>query len=570
MKTRAKSLMECLKQVRPIEAQIFEEAEKESYEKQVPIEQLLIEQGVVSDVDMVLATAAYLDLRPISLKNFSPDPSLIGLLPKDKWKELKAIPVCKTGSHLTVAMADPFNIVGRETITSSTQLELVPLVALEKEITEVSAILAADAPSRALEDILRDMADEDDVEIGKEGLDEAGLDEVMENAGEAPVIRIVNSILIEALRKHASDIHIEPMEKSVRLRNRVDGVLYESPSPPKNLQNAIISRLKIMSQLDIAERRIPQDGRFKIKALGKEVDIRVSMLPTVHGEKVVMRILDKTALAPSLDALGLDQVSYDNFDYALSQPYGMILVTGPTGSGKTTTLYSALQQINIVGTNIITTENPVEYQLHGINQVQINPAVGLTFATALRSILRQDPDVVMVGEIRDGETATIAVEAALTGHMVLSTLHTNDAAGAIARLTDMGIEPFMLSSSILLTQAQRLYRKLCPVCKKETDIPMEILKKNRLDPALFEGTQFYQKAGCPKCNGIGYKGRGALMEILLVNDVIRRTILTNPEADAIAKIAISNGMRTLRDAGLERLREGMTSVEEIMRVTSEH
>jgi len=569
MKTRAKSLMDCLKQVRTIDAEIFDEAKKEATEKQVPIEQLLIEQGVVSDVDMVLATAIYLDLRPISLKTFTPDPSLIELLPKDKWKELKALPVCKTGSQLTVAMADPFNIVGRDTITSSTQLELVPLVALEKEIKEVSASLT-DAPSQALEDILKDMAEEGDVEIGKEGLDEAGLDEVLENAGEAPVIRIVNSILIEALRKHASDIHIEPMEKNVRLRNRIDGVLYESPSPPKNLQNAIISRLKIMSQLDIAERRIPQDGRFKIKALGKEVDVRVSMLPTVHGEKVVMRILDKTALAPSLDALGLDEVSYDNFDYALSQPYGMILVTGPTGSGKTTTLYSALQQINVVGTNIITTENPVEYQLHGINQVQINPAVGLTFASALRSILRQDPDVVMVGEIRDAETATIAVEAALTGHMVLSTLHTNDAAGAIARLTDMGIEPFMLSSSVLLTQAQRLFRKLCPVCKKEIDIPLEILKKNRIDPSLLDGTQFYQKSGCPKCNGIGYKGRGALMEILLVNDAIRRTILTNPEADAISKIAIENGMRTLRDAGLQRIRDGLTSIEEIMRVTSEH
>jgi type IV pilus assembly protein PilB len=568
MKTRATSLMDCLKQVRPIEAEIFEEAEKEAAEKSVPIEELLIEQGVVSGVDMVLATAAYLDLRPISLKNFSPDSSLLDLLPKDKWKELKALPISKTGSQLTVAMADPFNIVGRDTITSSTQLELVPLVALEKEIAEVSASLA-DSSAHALEDILKDMADEDDVEIGKEGIDETSLDETMENAGEAPVIRIVNSILIEALRKHASDIHIEPMEKTVRLRNRIDGVLYESSSPPKNLQNAIISRLKIMSQLDIAERRIPQDGRFKIKALGKEVDVRVSMLPTVHGEKVVMRILDKTALAPSLDALGLDEVSYDNFDYALSQPYGMILVTGPTGSGKTTTLYSALEQINQVGTNIITTENPVEYQLHGINQVQINPAVGLTFASALRSILRQDPDVVMVGEIRDAETATIAVEAALTGHMVLSTLHTNDAAGAIARLTDMGIEPFMLSSSVLLTQAQRLYRKLCPVCKKEIDIPLEILKKNRIDPSLFANTQFYQTAGCPKCNGIGYKGRGALMEILLVNDAIRRTILSNPEADAISKIAIENGMRTLRDAGLERIREGATSIEEIMRVTSE-
>jgi type II secretory ATPase GspE/PulE/Tfp pilus assembly ATPase PilB-like protein len=283
-----------------------------------------------------------------------------------------------------------------------------------------------------------------------------------------------------------------------------------------------------------------------------------------------MRILDKTALAPSLDALGLDQMSLDNFSYALSQPYGMILVTGPTGSGKTTTLYSCLQEMNKVGTNIITTENPVEYQLGGINQVQINPGVGLTFAAALRSILRQDPDVVMVGEIRDGETATIAVEAALTGHMVLSTLHTNDAAGAIARLIDMGIEPFMLASSLLLTQAQRLYRKLCPVCKKEIDIPTEVLEKNRIDPALFPDTQFYQTAGCPKCNSIGYKGRGGIMEILLVDETIRRTVLHTQEADEISKIAVSNGMRTLREAGLERVREGLTSIEEIMRVTSEH
>jgi type IV pilus assembly protein PilB len=568
MTTASKSLMDCLKRIRPIEADIFEEAEKESMLTSVPLEQLLKQQGVVSDTDLVLATADYLEMRPIALENFTTDTSLIDLMPKDKWKEYKAVPICRMGSCLTVAMADPFNIVGRDTIASATGLELVPLIALEDEIEDALTDVSDEQP-QALEDILKDMAEEGEVEVGQEALDEADLGEVLENAGEAPVIRIVNSILIEALRKHASDIHIEPMEKRVRLRNRVDGVLYESSNPPKNLQNAITSRLKIMSNLDIAERRIPQDGRFKIKAMGKEVDVRVSILPTVHGEKVVMRILDKSALAPSLEALGLDTLSYDNFTYALSQPYGMILVTGPTGSGKTTTLYSALQELNDTETNIITTENPVEYQLEGINQVQINPTVGLTFASALRSILRQDPDVVMVGEIRDAETATIAVEAALTGHMVLSTLHTNDAAGAIARLTDMGIEPFMLASSVLLTQAQRLYRKLCPVCKKEIDIPTETLKTNRVDPKLLEDVQFYQKNGCPKCNGIGYKGRGALMEILLINDVIRQTILNSPDADAIAKIAVENGMRTLREAGLEQLREGHTTIEEIMRVTSE-
>lgn len=545
------------------------EAEKEAEQTHIPLEQLLIKQGIVSDVDMALATADYLDLRPISLANFTPDSKMVELLDKEKWKELKALPISKMGSQLTLAMADPFDIVARDTITSATDLELVPLVTTEKEIEDTLASIANE-PTQALEDILKDMADENEVEVGQDSIEDANLDDMVETAGEAPVIRIVNSILIEALRKGASDIHIEPMEKTIRLRNRIDGVLFESPSPPKSLQNAIISRMKIMSNLDIAERRIPQDGRFKIKALGKEVDVRMSMLPTVHGEKIVMRILDKTALAPNLGALGLDQLSLDNFSYALAQPFGMILVTGPTGSGKTTTLYSALQELNEVGTNIITTENPVEYQLDGINQVQINPVVGLNFAAALRSILRQDPDVVMVGEIRDTETATIAVEAALTGHLMLSTLHTNDAAGAIARLIDMGIEPFMLASSLLLTQAQRLFRKLCPVCKKEIDIPTETLKKNRIDPAVFAETQFYQTAGCPKCSNIGYKGRGGIMEILLVNDVIRKTVLNNQEADAIAKIAVENGMRTLREAGLDRVRSGLTTIEEIMRVTSAH
>ncbi|MDF7809113.1 ATPase, T2SS/T4P/T4SS family [Pontiellaceae bacterium B12219] len=564
-----KSLMDCLKQIRPIEADVYAEAERESQQTKIPLEQLLITQGIVTQEDMILATAEYLDIRPISLAGFTPNAALIELMEKEQWENFKAIPIAKLSGTLTVAMADPFNLHGRDAIASATQLELVPLIALESEILK-AVTAATKEPERGLEDILKDMADENEVELGQEGILADGIDDMMEDASEAPVIRIVNSILIEALRKGASDIHIEPMEKRVRLRNRVDGVLYEAPSPPKNLQNAIVSRLKIMSQLDIAERRIPQDGRFKIKAVGKEVDVRMSILPTVHGEKIVMRILDKSALVPTLAGLNLDQQSLDNFEYALAQPYGMILVTGPTGSGKTTTLYSALSELNKIGTNIITTENPVEYQLEGINQVHINPAVGLTFAAALRSILRQDPDVVMVGEIRDKETATIAVEAALTGHMVLSTLHTNDAAGAIARLVDMGIEPFMLASSLLLTQAQRLYRKLCPVCKKPTDIPIESLKRSRIDPARMEGVQFYNTVGCPKCNGIGYKGRGGVMEILLVDDVIRKTILESSEADAIKRVALENGMRTLREAGLDRIREGLTTIEEIMRVTSEH
>jgi len=567
MNRKKRTLIDCLKAITTIDPEAYAKAEHEAIQIQKPIEHYLMEQGLISDVDLALATAQYLNLRPISVSSFSLDPDLIKLMDKERWIEYKALPLGKVGSRLTIAMSDPFDVVSLDAIASITSLHLDQVVAISSELDTVFEALSKES-GQSLDELFKDITDEDDEELElSEEIAEGDLDE--NEVGGAPVIRIVNSILIDAMRTGASDIHIEPMEKTLRLRNRVDGVLYETSSPPKNLQNAIISRLKIMANLDIAERRIPQDGRFKVKALGKEVDIRMSVLPTVHGEKIVMRILDKTALAPNLGALGLDQLSLDNFSYALSQPFGMLLVTGPTGSGKTTTLYSALQEINVIGTNIITTENPVEYQLEGINQVQINPVVGLTFASALRSILRQDPDVVMVGEIRDGETASIAVEAALTGHLMLSTLHTNDAAGAIARLVDMGIEPFMLASSLLLTQAQRLFRRLCPICKKEIDIPLEILKKNRINPEKLTSTQFYSPAGCPKCNGVGYKGRGGVMEILLVDDVIRRAVLETSEADQIKRIAIENGMKTLREAGLDRVREGITTIEEIMRVTSE-
>jgi type II secretory ATPase GspE/PulE/Tfp pilus assembly ATPase PilB-like protein len=350
------------------------------------------------------------------------------------------------------------------------------------------------------------------------------------------------------------------------LRYRIDGVLYESPSPPKQLQSAITSRIKIMADLDIAERRIPQDGRFRIRALGKEVDIRLSLLPTVHGEKIVMRTLDKSSLAPSIAALGLDPGAHDSLVYAISQPHGLLLVTGPTGSGKTTTLYSCLQELNNADVNIITVEDPVEYQLGGINQVQTHASVGLTFAAALRSILRQDPDIVLVGETRDGETAGIAIQAALTGHLVLTTLHTNDAAGAVSRLLYMGIEPFMLASSLVMSQAQRLYRKLCSSCKRETEIPLDTLRANRLDAEKFEGVTFYGPTGCPKCGKLGYKGRGAIMEILLISDPIRQMILDNRDAAAIRVQAVKENMSTLLDVGLDRVRDGITSIEEAIRV----
>jgi len=346
----------------------------------------------------------------------------------------------------------------------------------------------------------------------------------------------------------------------------VDGQLVERPSPPKNLQAAVISRIKIMADLDIAERRIPQDGRFNIKALGKEVDLRVSVLPASHGEKVVMRILDKSSLAPSLSALGLDEHSQKAMEYAIKQPHGIILVTGPTGSGKTTTLYSCLQDLNTPDVNIITCEDPVEYQLEGINQVQINADVGLTFASALRSILRQDPDIVLVGEIRDGETAEIAIKAALTGHLVLSTLHTNDAPGAVSRLLDMGIEPFMLGSCLVLAQAQRLFRKLCTACRAPTEMPPHVLEVNHIDPQFFAGAKIFKAVGCPRCSN-GYKGRGAIMEVLLVNDALRQAVLAGANTSEIREIARRNGMITLKEAGLMRVREGITSIEAALEVT---
>jgi len=551
----------------PIDAEILEEVLAEKNKTASSIEDILLSRELISETDMLLARAEYLEMSPINLSGFSPDENLIDLIPKKEWIRLKMLPLCKTGKLLTVATADPFNIMGIENLKSQTGLSISPVVASETELLSIFEGLTE--ASAGLEDVLRDIEDDTDLEFQEE-LSTDSLDEPGEGADDAPVIRIVNSILVEALRKGASDIHIEPMEKSIRLRYRTDGVLTQSPSPPKSIQAAVASRIKIMANLDIAERRVPQDGRFKIRALNKEVDIRVSYLPTVHGEKIVMRILDKTALAPSLDVLGLAEKPLADLKYAVSQPYGMILVTGPTGSGKTTTLYSALQELNDEGVNITTVEDPVEYQLHNINQIQTHADVGLTFAAGLRSILRQDPDIVMIGEIRDHETASIAVQAALTGHLVLSTLHCNDAPGAIARMAYMGIEPFLLSSSILMTQAQRLFRRLCPFCKKEVKISEEILIENHIALDEFNADEvIYGAAGCPKCGGSGYKGRGAIMEILLLNDKLKRTILETSESTIIRGVAVEEGMQTLRSTGFDKVRAGETSVEEILRITSE-
>jgi type II secretory ATPase GspE/PulE/Tfp pilus assembly ATPase PilB-like protein len=406
-----------------------------------------------------------------------------------------------------------------------------------------------------------------EVEVHAAKHEEIDLDRLAADSEDAPVIKIVNLILVQAMKEKASDIHIEPFQNSLKLRYRIDGELVLAESPPKALSLAITSRIKILAGLNIAERRLPQDGRFRVKVMGKEVDLRISILPTAHGEKIVIRILDKGSLTGGIDQMGMDQDTLTKFRKAIDAPHGMILVTGPTGSGKTTTLYSVLHELNSPEYNIVTVEDPIEYELMGINQVAARSDIGLDFSSALRSILRQDPDIVMVGEIRDNETADIAVKAALTGHQVLSTLHTNDAAGAITRLDDMGIEPFLISSSILMTCAQRLVRRVCTNCREEFVPEAEIFE--RLGMEEKKGVVFYHGTGCDRCKGRGYLGRVAIVEALPISEAIRRLIIKRASAAIIKNQAMTEGMKTLRMVGIEKALEGITTLEEIWRVTSE-
>ncbi len=528
-------------------------------------------KAISDPIQRVLAAADYFSMPPMALpQGFVPEESLLCGRGVEFWSKAKALPLARVAGRLTVAFADPFDLPSREEVARVSGGNVWSVVAAESEVSEalgrIKAKEDATNPALALENIMR--GQEADVEVSAVDTGKADeFDASLDAAGEAPVIRMVNSMMIEALKTKASDIHFEAMEKASRLRYRIDGALVERPAPPKALHNAVVSRIKIMSNLDIAERRQPQDGRFKIRALKKEVDVRVSILPTVHGEKVVMRILDKANLAPGLSSLGLDEYAYKAMKFAIDQPHGIILVTGPTGSGKTTTLYSCLQDLNKDDVNIVTAEDPVEYELSGINQCHVNVAQGLTFAGILRSVLRQDPDIVLVGEIRDGETADIAVKAALTGHLVLSTLHTNDACGVVARLFDMGIQPFMLASSLILAQAQRLYRRLCPYCRKPVEVDRALLEANKVDPAPFEGVEIFGPVGCAKCHGTGYKGRGAMMEVLPISPKIRHIIEKGGNAEQLRAAALEEGMVTLKDAGMMKVRAGLTSLEAAFAVT---
>ncbi len=525
---------------------------------------------------MAVSMGRVLNTAPVNLARLMVLPEVAELLPREVAHNYKVVPISRLENKLFLAMADPLNVLAIDDVKRITKLEIMPLIAPERAIIDkLNAIDAA--KSGSMEDIINDAqrvaddeSDADNLEVAKEAAEEVNLDQLAASSEEAPVIKLANLILVQAIKDRASDIHIEPFEKMVRLRYRIDGSLIDMTPPPKQMQLALASRLKIMSSLDIAERRLPQDGRMRVKVGGKDFDLRVSFLPTVHGEKAVLRVLDKTNLSASIDKLGLDADTFQQFKNAVDAPHGLILVTGPTGSGKTTTLYSALNELNNPMFNIVTVEDPVEFQVPGINQVPVKKEIGLTFANALRSILRQDPDIIMIGEIRDTETAEIAVESALTGHQVLSTMHCNDAAGAIARLDDMGIAPFLISSSVILTCAQRLMRRICAHCKEPVTYAPKMYQELSIDPSIFDGITLFRGRGCERCKNSGYAGRLAIIEAMSITDEVRKLIIARANTREMGKVAIGQGMRTLRMVALDRVKEGVSTLEQVLVLTSAH
>lgn len=524
----------------------------------------LVKLGALKEEELLDIISGEYNLEQVSLDSAEIDPEIVALIPHSLALKHHLLAVKSEGSTLTVAMADPTNILAINDVKFITGKDIQVVVASAKEISKNIEDQYEDQVS--YDDILGDI-DSDDIEFVS-GEEDVNLDELAKATEDAPVVKFVNAVLLDAIKKGASDIHIEPYEKVFRVRFRIDGVLYEIMKPPLALKNAITSRLKIMSALDIAERRLPQDGRIKLK-LGarREMDFRVSVLPGLFGEKVVLRLLDKSNLQTDMSKLGFNEEQTKKFNSSIHKPFGLVLVTGPTGSGKTTTLYSALSELNETTVNISTAEDPVEFNLPGINQTQTNEDIGLNFAAALRSFLRQDPDIVMVGEIRDYETAEIAIKASLTGHLVLSTLHTNDAPSTINRLLNMGVEPFLVASSINIIVAQRLARRICADCKEQVKLSPEVLLNVGLSEAEARHTQVFYGKGCPKCSSTGYKGRVALYECMLMTEEIKEFVLNGASSAEIKREAVRGGMETLRASGLRFLKEGTTTVEEVLRVT---
>ena len=532
----------------------------------------LVKLGFVSDEDVTTFLSRQYGVPSINLSYFEVDPEVVKLVPEETARRYEIVPLSRVGSSLTIAMVDPTNVFAMDDIKFMTGFNVEPVVASESSVREaldkIYAQVQGDALSKAMEELGGEGEEILELEAEEQ---ELAAGELEKAATEAPVVKLVNIILREALTRGASDIHMEPYEKEYRIRFRIDGALQTVMSPPLKMRDAIISRLKIMSKLDIAEKRLPQDGRIMLRmhqnGKKKQLDLRVSVLPTLWGEKIVMRLLDKENLRLDMTKLGFEQESLTKFEQAILKPYGMVLVTGPTGSGKTNTLYSSISRLNSPDTNILTAEDPVEFQLMGVNQVQMKEQIGLNFAAALRSFLRQDPNIILVGEIRDFETAEVAIKAALTGHLVLSTLHTNDAPSTISRLMNMGIEPFLVATSVHLICAQRLVRRICTNCKEEVKTPPQALIDAGYTPQEAQEVTPYKGRGCEKCNQNGYKGRAGLYEVMEINDEIRELILVGASALELRKKAIEQGMITLRRSGLIKVRDGIVTLEEVMRET---
>ncbi len=533
---------------------------------------IIVEMGLADEVQVLTALAQQLNIPYMTAGQVSfIDPEVMRLVPERMARQCMAIPLSIEKNILTVAMVNPFDIIAIDDLRTITNHRINTAIISKSGLeTLLNRFYGARGQESSLEDVLKDVS-ETHLELKSE-LDEereVNLERLREQVEEAPIVKLVDYIISNAINERASDIHIEPQEKSLNIRYRIDGVLHDVISPAKALQMAIGSRIKIMSNMDIAERRLPQDGRFTIKQGFREVDLRVSTLPTVFGEKVVMRLLEKGSLSLNMGSLGFADDQLKIFRSYISKPHGMVLLTGPTGSGKTTTLYSALTEIKSVQTNIVTVEDPVEYQIKGIYQVQANSKIGLTFANGLRHILRQDPDIIMVGEIRDLETAEMAIRASLTGHLVFSTLHTNDAVGTIIRLINMGVEPYLVCSSLTLAVAQRLVRKICPQCKESYKPGKELLRSLGMDGEPQKGLLFYRGKGCRRCKDTGYYGRTAICEMLEMKAPLRNAVLNGADIDGIHQVAVGIGMNSLRESGLQKVRDGITTPEEVLKATIE-
>src|SRR5215467_3147767 len=532
----------------------------------------LVHLGFVSDEEVTNFLSRQYGVPAINLQYFEIDSSVVKLIPEETAKRYQILPLSRVGASLTIAMVDPTNVFAMDDIKFMTGFNIEPVVASESAIMDAidKAYGGSQQDAANVDELLASMGDEADVELQAEQ-DEIDLAELEKSADEAPIVKLVNIVMTDAVKRGASDIHIEPYEKEYRVRFRIDGVLQHIMSPPMKLKDAITSRIKIMAKMDISEKRLPQDGRIMLKMMvggkKKQLDYRVNCLPTLWGEKVVLRLLDKENLRLDMTKLGFEPDSLEKFQRAVLKPYGMVLVTGPTGSGKTNTLYSSVSLLNKPDTNILTAEDPVEFQLNGVNQVQMKESIGLNFAAALRAFLRQDPNVILVGEIRDFETAEIAIKAALTGHLVLSTLHTNGAPETISRLMNMGIEPFLVATAVHLICAQRLIRRICPECKDEVPLPPQALLEAGFTPEESRKVKIHKGKGCPTCNGTGYKGRCGLYEVMEVDDEIRELILVGASAVELKKKAIEQGMITLRRSGLTKVMEGTTTLEEVARET---